>query len=121
MKVTILPVVTAGVDRGGEDLEFLIEAEVERKKPPNSFMDVDIAFVKEKRCAGYNIEQIITTDHYEFEWRGTASEVLDLPGHKHATIRAMMEDPKNWVFCHSPGEPERLKFSYRHYVDGNAD
>jgi hypothetical protein len=125
--VTVTPTVTAGKDRGGEDLELVFVAEVEGTEIPTSFDDFEVEFevdqdgwhvvnetdVDDSDLAKPDYVLHVKSDHYEHEWKGTRQDALDLAG--------WLLVEKNWHFCHRPGEPERLRSKYRHYVDGNAE
>lgn len=124
MKVIVEPIVTAGINMGGENLELQVSAEISGTKVPQpEKIDVEFNFEGEY---GYSVENegdnyVISTDHYEFEWSGKAEDVLDMIHDEKTKMRDILFDPKFWQFCHAPGAPSRLRFEQKLWIDGNAD
>lgn len=129
----VKPTVEAGLNRGGEDLSLSFACEVEGETVPTEF-DTQLATDAEDDLDGVNVgllddeeaERVAetggpyrgrlkyTTHHYEVEWEGTAVDAFLL-------MVDHLKDNQNWRFCHRPGESPKLRFTYQHYVGGNAD
>jgi hypothetical protein len=133
--VHVKPGVTAGLNKGGEDLHLAFTCEVDGKAIPTEFefvLDVD------DDTDGYNVERLdeeaeddwarngtpytgrvkYTTWHYEFKWEGTDEDARQF---LEAKTKLPLANPRSWRFCHSPGEEPRMCTERCFYVDGNAD
>lgn len=118
MKVQVEPKVTAGLDKGGEDLELVFTAYYDGSTPPvGESLEVELA--TENDYPGCSV--VLSDDgsvkyetDYGFVWEGRAEDVQ-------ATCEKFLRNPENWRFCHKPGEPERLVCTSKVFVDGNAD
>jgi hypothetical protein len=131
LKVTVTPEATAGTSKGGEDLHLVVRVRVEGETPPTTLEGSTVEFEQSGTCQldadvdddGEPVLFKVRTFHYDFEWEGTAEDVLGLRrAHKpDLTVGERLLDPSQWTFGHSPGQEPFLVFEYRHFVEGNAD
>lgn len=144
MNISVKPHVVAGTDRGGEDL-FLVffhecdGSEIPTTEPRLEFelydsgatitdgdREIDViqphvtlrpgaqeADVIQTRLGAGELSIRYSTE-CGFTWCGKVEDAL-------AIIAHMVRDSAYWHFCHSPGEPERLRFEHTYFVDGNAE
>ena len=80
LKLVVKPTVTAGIERGGEDLDFYIEASFPGSTPPKSINGLakewdfgNGGFNHETRTATGKVH--ISTYYDEFEWEGDLDDV----------------------------------------------
>ncbi len=134
-KVLVLvdPKVTAGLNKGGEDLDLVLTAEVEGDAPPEnpewelalSVCDADGLNVSWDEDEDFDETHTKThevrycTWHYEIEWTGTGASLLEEKDYD-GTVREKL-DQAEWEFCHKPGEPSRLRLEVEWCAGGNAD
>jgi hypothetical protein len=123
MLVTISPVVTAGLERGGEDLELEFHGTYCSDTLPKAINKLEWNF----DCNGFSHEEDnnglvkIETDFYEFSWEGKIEDTLDLEIWRNTTVRGKLLDPNSWSYAHKPGEKPRLSCKFRAEIDGNAE
>ncbi len=123
MKVTISPVVTAGLERGGEDLELEFVGVHHSDTLPKTIDALEWDF----NGHGYSHEESvdgrveIKTDYYEFSWEGKIEDTLSLEVWRNTTVEGKLLDPDSWSYTHRPGEKPRLSCKFRAEIDGNAE
>lgn len=128
LKLVVKPTVTAGIERGGEDLDFYIEASFPGSTPPKSINGLakewdfgNGGFNHETRTATGKVH--ISTYYDEFEWEGDLDDVMNLEvGYTNPKpLKEALLDPDKWNFDHKPSESPRLAFRTKIFIDGNAE
>ena len=132
MKIYVSPVVIAGTQRGGEDLQFCYRAEHCGENPPtDEEVEVvlycaedhedlsvqileDIEEIEDDEYADVRVRY--TTNYYEFTWEGKGEDAL-----KTGPILEHFKNPENWAYCHKPGQPARLRCERTELIEGNAE
>ena len=115
MLVTVTPRVVHGTDRGGEDLflDFAADGAPDQEPVTVEFgQEGDLTFEEDEDDTSL---VVVTTENYEFEWRGTPEQLAQL------AVGAGCQNEANWQWCGPVSGPPAKQFRHEHYVGGNAE
>lgn len=122
MQIYAQPKVVSGTNKGGEDL-FINFAGSTDERPDLKEIPFNVLICL--TCGNGVVNEVLhddghdikavkwTTSAYQFEWEGTNDQLAGI-------VLPYLKDPENWTTT-LDAQAGAWKFSYDHFVNGNAD